>query len=87
MTKEEYDELQNRLSSKLKNHRSYCTNKEQAFNEGILAAKSIVSELYKRSNESEIRYLKQENKSLRQRIAELEEIPEFEGIKNAAHGT
>lgn len=34
----------------------------------------------------ENRFLKKQNQALRERIAELEQIPEFEQIKRAAYG-
>ena len=36
---------------------------------------------------SENNFLIKQNQALRERIHELEQIPEFETIKNAAHGT
>lgn len=36
---------------------------------------------------SENGFLKNQNQALRERIYALEQIPEFEAIKNAAHGT
>lgn len=56
MTETEYKEIQDRLTAKLKNHKGYSTNKETAYNEGILAAKSIIKSVYeskkgRRSNE------------------------------------
>lgn len=45
MTKDEYDLLQKRFSAKLKSGHG---NKEQAYNEGILSAKSILKEVYER---------------------------------------
>lgn len=45
MTEREYKEIQDRLTAKLKNKK--CpTNKEEAFNEGVLIAKSIVKSVY-----------------------------------------
>ena len=45
MTKYEYDYLQARLSAKLIN-KCCPTNKEDAYNKGILTAKSILKEVY-----------------------------------------
>ena len=50
MTEREYKEIQDRLTAKLKNHKGYSTNKETAYNEGILAAKSIVKSIYEHQN-------------------------------------
>lgn len=52
MNKNEYEYLQNRFSAKMKNHRGYSTNKETAYNEGILACKSILKEIFERDNAS-----------------------------------
>lgn len=47
MTKQDYDELQERMSRKLKKQ-WYNTNKETAYNEGILTCKSILKEIFER---------------------------------------
>ena len=49
MTSYEYETLQEQLSKKLKNNsyaRSGCTKYETGYQEGILAAKSILSAFY-----------------------------------------
>lgn len=47
MTNQEYDEIQERLSKKLiKKPSGYLTSKEEEYNRGILAAKSIVKDIY-----------------------------------------
>lgn len=51
MTRKEYDEIQNRLSKKLI---SNPTNKEDEYNKGILASKSIIKEIYNKYNREEI---------------------------------
>lgn len=43
LNEQEYKELQFRFSRKIKHE---CTKKSQVYNEGILACKSILSELY-----------------------------------------
>ena len=47
MTLYEYQILQDRLSAKLIKGRS--TNKEEAYNNGVLACKSILKEIYEQS--------------------------------------
>lgn len=46
MTYKDYTVIQERLSRKLKNHRGYSTNKETAYNQGVLACKSIIKEIF-----------------------------------------
>ena len=46
MTFSEYSYLQNRLSKKLK--KPPRTNKESAYNDGVLACKSILKEIFER---------------------------------------
>lgn len=45
MTKKEYDELQERMTRKLKD-RKHSTNKEEAYNEGIFVCKSILKDFF-----------------------------------------
>ena len=47
----EYRILQGRFSAKLKSNRGYSTNKETAYNEGVLACKSILKEIFERQKE------------------------------------
>ena len=50
MTKQEYEVLQERFTRKLKKYRgSYPSNKEAAYNEAILACKSILKEVFEQS--------------------------------------
>jgi hypothetical protein len=44
MTKEEYKNIQDKLTKKL--HVGQGTNKTQAYDNGILAAKSIIKSIY-----------------------------------------
>lgn len=53
MSEFEYQGLQERFSAKLKNHRGYASSKEEAYNEGILACKSILKELFERQRRQE----------------------------------
>ena len=53
MTEREYKEIQDRLTAKLKNHTRYATNKETAYNEGILAAKSIIKSIYESKSQAD----------------------------------
>lgn len=54
MTKQEYEVLQKRFTEKLKNpHGSYPSNKEAAYNEAILACKSILKEVFERNADKE----------------------------------
>lgn len=46
MTDKEYQQLQDALTRKLKNHKGYSSNKETAYNDGILVAKSIIKSFY-----------------------------------------
>lgn len=46
MTFSEYSYLQDRLSKKLK--KPPCTNKESAYNDGVLACKSILKDVFER---------------------------------------
>ena len=50
MNRREYEYIQERLTNKLKhwNKSSLTTHKEDAYNKGILAAKSIIKEIYER---------------------------------------
>ena len=52
MTEQEYNDIQNALSKKLKNHKGYSSNKEEEYNNGILAAKSIIKSIYKAQKEN-----------------------------------
>lgn len=53
MTESEYNEIQQRLTSKMKDSVRYSTmtrREKEAFDKGVLASKSIVKELYERWN-------------------------------------
>lgn len=52
MKMNEYEYIQRRFSEKLKN-RSYATNKEAAYNNGVLACKSILKEIFERGEQNE----------------------------------
>lgn len=45
----EYGSLQEAFSRKLKNHPIFSNRWEEAYNEGVLACKSILKSFYKRS--------------------------------------
>lgn len=47
MTYKEYQSIQDRFTKKLSYSAGYLSNKETAYNEGILACKSILKEIYK----------------------------------------
>lgn len=53
MSEVEYRMLQKRFSGKLKNHRGYSSNRETAYNEGVLACKSILKEIFEREHKCE----------------------------------
>lgn len=53
MTNNEYTIIQERFTAKLKNHRGYSTNKETAYNDGILACKSILKEVFERQQKKQ----------------------------------
>ncbi len=46
MDKYEYEKIQELFTLKLKNHNGYCTNKEESYNNGVLACKSILKAFY-----------------------------------------
>lgn len=49
MTEAMYRDIQERFSKKLIGNKSgLCTNKEAAYNDGVLACKSILKEIYNR---------------------------------------
>lgn len=52
MTYHEYQTLQDRFTAKLKNHKGYSTNKETEYNNGVLACKSILKEIYEHQNKT-----------------------------------
>ena len=52
MTEAEYNEIQYALTKKLKNHKGYSSNREEEYNNGILAAKSIIKSIYKSQTEN-----------------------------------
>lgn len=52
MTLQEYKMLQDRFSAKLKNHNGRSTNRESEYNDGILACKSILKEIFERYGET-----------------------------------
>lgn len=52
----EYRILQERFSAKLKAHRGYSTNKETAYNEGVLACKSILKEIFEQQKKEANRH-------------------------------
>ncbi|MCI8585535.1 MAG: hypothetical protein HFI92_06490 [Lachnospiraceae bacterium] len=47
MNREKYEYIQSRFSAKLKGY-PYPNNKESAYNDGILACKSILKEVFER---------------------------------------
>lgn len=53
MTKQEYEYLQIRLS-KLLSKSDYYGNKKQVYEEGLLAAKSVLSEVFHRQEKMEV---------------------------------
>lgn len=53
MTNYEYRELQERFTAKLKNHQGYSTQKETAYNDGVLACKSILKDVFKHQQNRE----------------------------------
>jgi hypothetical protein len=53
MSEFEYQALQERFTAKLKNHRGYASNKEDAYNKGVLACKSILKEVFERQQKQE----------------------------------
>lgn len=53
MTNYEYRELQARFTAKLKNHQGYSTQKETAYNDGVLACKSILKDIFKHQQNRE----------------------------------
>ena len=55
MTLQEYKVLQDRFSAKLKNHNGRSTNRESEYNNGILACKSILKEIFERYGEIQIK--------------------------------
>lgn len=48
MTEFEYRILQDRFSAKLTNNKTYTGNKKVAYDDGILACKSILKEIFER---------------------------------------
>lgn len=52
MTKQEYEYIQDRFTKKLYDNiyrNSACYNKDEAYREGVLACKSILSEIFNRN--------------------------------------
>lgn len=62
MTEYEYQTLQQRFSAKLKGMPNCCSNKEGIYNEGVLACKSILKEVYEREKQA------QEDRNVRERM-------------------
>lgn len=54
MSEFEYQALQKRFSAKMKNHRGYAGNKQEAYNEGVLACKSILKEIFERQQRQKV---------------------------------
>lgn len=52
MTELEYHFLQDRFSAKLKNNRTYTGNKKAAYDDGVLACKSILKEIFERQQKN-----------------------------------